>query len=107
MTGTVPVEADWDRAPTLLDGAQSLTMTPRDCDLAYWLTAVAQGTLRGRAERGHAETAPTPHYMREDGPLRDALAMELGYRSIAEEKAVRILSHYVAAAPDVPELEFY
>jgi hypothetical protein len=108
MTETVPVEADWDRAPTLLDGAQSLSLTPQDCDLAYWLTAVAQGTLRGRAERGYAaDTAMTPPYMREPGPLRDALIMELGYRSIAEEKAVRILSYYVANAPDVPEMEFY
>lgn len=101
----VPVEADWDRAPTLLDGAGQLTMTARQCDLGYWLTAVAQGTLRGRAEHGHASA--TPDHLREPGPLRDALMLELGCRSIAEEKAVRILAHYVAAAPGVPELEFY
>jgi len=103
----VPVEADWDRAPRLLEGAQSLTLTAHDCDLAYWLSAVAQGTLRGRARTGHAAGAVTPDHMREPGPLREALVLELGYRTIAEEKATRILAHYVAGAPGIPELEFY
>ncbi|MFY1634214.1 VlmB-like protein [Solwaraspora sp. WMMB335] len=107
MTRTVPPEADWDDAPTLLDGAMNLALTAEQCNLAYWLAAVAQGTLRGRAETGHAPTAITPEHMRRPGPLRDALVMELGYRSIAEEKATRILAHYVAQAPGVPELEFY
>lgn len=101
----VPIEADWDHAPNLLDGAQELTLTARQCDLAYWLTAVAQGTLRGRAARGH--DAVTPEYMRQDNPLRAALRLELGNRAIAEERAVRVLSHYVAAATDLPELEFF
>jgi hypothetical protein len=105
MTTPIPLEADWDNAPNLLDGAQELTLTARQCDLAYWLSAVAQGTLRGRAERGHA--AITPDHMREPGPLRDALVLELGHRSIAEARAVRVLSHYVAAAPGIPELEFF
>ncbi|WP_434739578.1 VlmB-like protein [Micromonospora sp. SH-82] len=107
MTSTVPPEADWNEAPTLLDGAMNLSLTVEQCDLAYWLGAVAQGTLRGRAETGHAPEAGTPAYMREPGALRDALVMELGYRSIAEEKATRILAHYVAQAPGLPELEFY
>ena len=101
----VPVEADWERAPNLLDGAQDLTMSAEQADLAYWLSAVAQGTLRGRAERGHATT--TPDYMSEPGPLREALVLELGNRSIAEARAVRVLSHYVAAAPGNAELEFF
>jgi hypothetical protein len=101
----VPLEADWDRAPGLLDGAQRLDLTARQCDLAYWLSAVAQGTLRGRARRGH--DAITPDHMREPGPLREALVLELGNRSIAEEVAVRVLSHYVIAAPGTPELEFF
>ncbi|MEU8800809.1 hypothetical protein [Spirillospora sp. NPDC048819] len=105
MTVRTPLEADWDRAPNLLDGAQRLTLTARQCDLAYWLSAVAQGTLRGRARRGHA--AATPEYMREPGPLREALVLELGNRSIAEARAVRVLSHYVAAAPGIAELEFF
>ncbi|MDH2428335.1 hypothetical protein [Sphaerisporangium sp. TRM90804] len=105
MTIEVPLEADWDRAPNLLDGAQELTMTAEQCGIAYWLSAVAQGTLRGRAERGHATV--TPGYMREPGPLREALVLELGNRSIAEARAVRVLSHYVAAAPGIAELEFF
>ncbi|GGM16973.1 MULTISPECIES: VlmB-like protein [Micromonospora] len=107
MTGTVPREADWDQAPTLLDGAMNLNLTAQQCHLGYWFAAVAQGTLRGRAETGHAPQAVTPEHMRRPGPLRDALMMELGYRSVAEEKATRILAHYVAQAPDIPELEFY
>ena len=105
MTNEVPVEADWERAPNLLDGAQEMTMSAEQADLAYWLSAVAQGTLRGRAERGHAAT--TPAYMSEPGPLREALVHELGNRSIAEARAVRVLSHYIAAAPAIPELEFF
>ena len=105
MTIDVPIEADWDRAPNLLDGAQQLILTTEQCDLRYWLSAVAQGTLRGRAEHGHA--AVTPEYMRRPGPLREALVLELGHRSLSETRAVRVLSHYVIGAPDVPELEFF
>src|SRR5439155_3741293 len=107
MTYVIPAEADWDSAPGLLDGAMSLVLTAEQCNLAYWLAAVAQGTLRNRVEYGHAPEAATPAYMREPGPLRDALVMELGYRSVAEEKATRILAHYVAGAPGIPEMEFY
>jgi hypothetical protein len=107
MTRSVPQEADFDKAPNLLDGAMNLTMTARDCDLAYWLTAVAQGTLRGRAETGHAAAAATPEFMREDGPLREALILELGWRSVAEDRAARALSYFVAQAPGVPEMEFF
>jgi hypothetical protein len=103
----VPPEADWDAAPGLLNGAMRLTLTPQQCDLAYWLTAVAQGTLRNRAVTGHAPDVPTPDYMREPGPLRDALMLELACRSVAEDYATRLLSYYVAAAPGVTELEFY
>jgi hypothetical protein len=85
----------------------NLIRTTKQCDLAYWLTAVAQGTLRGRAARGYAAGAITPDYMRKPGPLREALVLELGYRSVAEEKATRILAHYVAGAPGIPEIEFF
>ncbi|HWH01655.1 MAG TPA: VlmB-like protein [Pilimelia sp.] len=107
MTHAIPAEADWDAAPGLLDGAKELTLTAAQCDLAYWLEAVAQGTLRGRAATGHAPDAATPDFMRRPGPLREALVLELGYRSIAEEKATRLLAYYVAHAPGVAELEFY
>lgn len=110
-TGTteapIPVETGWETAPGLLDGAKTLTLTAEQCNLAYWLRGVAQGTLLGRAETGYDATALTPDHMREPGPLRDALILELGFRSVAEEKATRILAHYVANAPGVPELEFY
>src|SRR5882724_11306289 len=98
MTIAVPPEADWDQAPGLLTGAKSLELTAERCDLAYWFTAVAQGTLRDRAVHGH-DNAAVPDFMRAPGPLREALILELGYRSVAEEKATRILSHYVAGAP--------
>jgi hypothetical protein len=104
---TVPREADFDLAPNLLDGAMNLNMTTRDCDLAYWLTAVAQGTLAGRAATGHAEAAGTPDFMREPGPLREALILELAWRSVAEERATRTLSYFVADAPGIPEMEFF
>jgi hypothetical protein len=107
MAATIPAETDWETAPGLLDGAKELTLTAEQCDLAYWLRGVAQGTLAGRAETGHAPTAITPDYMRRPGPLREALILELGCRSVAEEKAARILSHYVANAPGIPEMEFY
>jgi hypothetical protein len=107
MTQNVPHEADWEKAPTLLDGAMNLNLTAEQCNLGYWFSAVAQGTLRGRAETGHAEDAATPEHMLRPGPLRDALVLELGYRSVAEEKATRILAHYVAQAPDIPGMEFY
>ncbi len=107
MTRSVPREADFDLAPGLLDGAKSLTLTTRDCDLSYWLTAVAQGTLAGRAATGHSDAAITPDFMREPGPLRDALILELGWRSVAEDRATRALAYFVAKAPGVPEMEFY
>jgi hypothetical protein len=107
MTHPVPREADFDLAPNLLDGAMNLTMTARDCDLAYWLTAVAQGTLIGRAPSGHSATATTPDFMREPGPLREALILELGLRSVAEAVTTRELAYFVAKAPGIPEMEFF
>lgn len=99
--------ADWDSAPGLLDGAMKLELTAAQCNLGYWLSAVAQGTLRDRVQFGHRAETVTPPYMTTPGPLRESLFTELAYRAIAEEKATRILSYYVAAAPDVPAMEFY
>ncbi|HEX4703068.1 MAG TPA: VlmB-like protein [Pseudonocardiaceae bacterium] len=106
MTDAVPIEADWDNAPGLLDGAANLTLTVEQCDLAYWFTSVAQGTLRGRP-LGYSSTVHTPDYLREPGPLREALTLELVYRTLDEEAATRVLADYVATAPDIPELEFF
>lgn len=107
MTGSVAPEADWDKAPGLLDGAKELTLGPEECDLAYWFTSVAQGTLRDRGETGHHVDAVVPDFLKVPGPLRDALVLEFGFRGLSEEIATRLLGHYVAIAPGVPELEFY
>src|SRR5215218_7265342 len=91
VAGEVPIEADLDRAPGLLEGAMSLELGTDQCNLEYWLQAVAQGTLAG-LQRGHRPSTPVPEWMTEPGPLRAALIEELGFRSIAEEKATRALS---------------
>jgi hypothetical protein len=103
----IPVEADLDRAPGLLDGANSLELTPQTCNLEYWLSAVAQGTLRGLVHGGHRAEVVTPTWMREPGPLRQALIEEFAFRSIAEEKATRALSYLVLHAPDIDTMEFF
>ena len=68
----VPDEASLDRAPDLIEGARTLQMTAAGCGLEHWLRAVAQGTLRGLVN-GHRPEAAVPAWMREDGPLRQAL----------------------------------
>jgi hypothetical protein len=103
----IPAEADIDRAPGLLDGAMSLDLTPQTCNLRYWLGAVAQGTLRGLVNGGHRAETATPTWMREPGPLRQALIEEFAFRSIAEEKATRALSYLVLHAPDIDTMEFF
>jgi len=103
----IPAEADIDRAPGLLDGATSLDLTPQTCNLEYWLGAVAQGTLRGLVNGGHRAEVATPVWMREPGPLRQALIEEFAFRSIAEEKATRALSYLVLHAPDIDTMEFF
>ncbi|EFE72585.1 MULTISPECIES: hypothetical protein [Streptomyces] len=111
MTGTpqsaVAQEADWDTAPGLLDGAKELELGPEECNLAYWITQVAQGTLRDRGVTGHHVNAEVPDFLKAPGPLREALVLEFGFRGLSEEVATRILAPYVAVAPGIPELEFY
>lgn len=103
---TVPSEADWESAPSLVDGAMELQLTAETCDLQYWLRSVPQGTLRGQV-LGHAEDSRPLSVVSEPGPLNSALTQELAFRSIAEEKATRAISYLVALAPDNPSLEFY
>jgi hypothetical protein len=102
----IPAEADFDRAPSLVDGALSVELTPRTANLRYWLAAVPQGTLLGRPD-GHDPALTVPEFMREPGPLRDALIAEYAFRSVAEDKAARALGHLVAIAPDTDTMEFY
>lgn len=105
-TYDVPPEADLSQAPNLLEGAATLTLTPQQCGIEYWLRAVAQGTLRGLVN-GHSPAVQTPPWMREPGPLRQALVEEFAFRSIAEEKATRALSYLVLHAPDLTGMEFF
>ncbi|WP_221351188.1 VlmB-like protein [Streptomyces beigongshangae] len=107
MTDSVATEADWDRAPGLLEGAKELTLGPQECDLAYWITEVAQGTLKDRGSTGHHRDATVPDFLTEPGPLREALVLEFGFRALSEELATRLLGHYVTIAPGIPEMEFY
>ena len=106
MTAVIPAEADWARAPSLIDGATTLELTPADCNLQYWLRAVPQGTLRGQV-LGHGPESVTPDFMREPGPLNEALTSELAFRSIAEDKATRAIGYLVSLAPDTDSMEFY
>jgi hypothetical protein len=103
---TIPREADWQEAPSLLEGANRLELTPQECHLDYWFHAVAQGTLAGMVN-GHSRTARVPNYMFEPGGLRDAMMSELSFRAIAEEKATRAIAHIASNAPDLDTMEFY
>ncbi|HEV2779909.1 MAG TPA: VlmB-like protein [Actinophytocola sp.] len=105
MSGSVPREADRDRAPGLLDGAMGLELTPREANLRYWLAAVPHGTLRGWLD-GHPPDVAVPDLMRR-GPLYDAITREYAFRAVAEEKAARALSYLVPLAPDTDTMEFY
>ncbi|MEU7476319.1 VlmB-like protein [Lentzea sp. NPDC042327] len=103
---TIPAEADWENAPSLVDGAMSLDLTAETCDLKYWFGNVPQGTLRGHV-LGHAPDVVPLDVTAQPGPLNDALTQELAFRSIAEEKATRAISYLVALAPDNASMEFY
>lgn len=98
--------ADWDKAASLFDGGDSLRLTARECDLKYWFANVPQRTLRGNV-LGHAPEVTTPAFLREPGPLRDALMQEVAFRALAEERAARAIGYLVACAPDSTSMEFY
>ncbi|MEU4565256.1 hypothetical protein [Micromonospora sp. NPDC023956] len=105
-TMTADDAADWDNATSLFDGAEGLRLTPRDCDLRYWFANVPQRTLRGNIV-GYAPGLETPDFLRESGPLRDALVQEVAFRALAEERAARAIGYIVACAPDSTTAEFY
>jgi len=102
----LPLEADWDQAPGVLEGARDLELTARDCDLPYWLEHVAGTMLRRLSDGTVTAQAPT-EAVRRPGPLRDALVEEFTFRTLAEEKAARALSFLVHHAPDDDCLEFF
>lgn len=99
-------ETSWHSAPQLTEGALTLDLDAKKCNLNYWIQAVAQGTWLG-LENGHSKGALTPKYMKKDGPLRDAMIEELAYRSEAEELAARALCYLVIHAPCRDTMEFY
>lgn len=106
MAQATPLEADWQSAPSLIEGASRLQLTPEACNLDYWFDAAPRGTLRGLV-CGHSPQARIPDYMLEPGPLREAIMNEFAFRTIAEEKATRAISYIVAYAPDVDNMEFF
>jgi hypothetical protein len=106
MTKQTTIQAGWDEAPALVDGALSVEATPVDCNLDYWLSEVTQGTLLGLVH-GHRPESTVPSYMVEPGPLREALIDEFAFRSISEEKATRAIASLVTNAPDVFGMEFF
>jgi len=106
VSDTTPREANWNDAPSLIEGATHLELTPQECDLDYWFSAVPRGTLQGLV-RGHSEGASVPPHMLQPGPLRAAIMNEFAFRSIAEDKATRAISYLVADAPDVSNMEFF
>ncbi|GLY25150.1 hypothetical protein [Micromonospora sp. NBRC 101691] len=105
-TMTADDAADWDNATSLFDGAEGLRLTARDCDLRYWFANVPERTLRGNVV-GYAPGLVTPDFLREPGPLRDALVQEVAFRALAEERAARAIGYIVACAPDSTTMEFY
>jgi hypothetical protein len=92
-----------NRESGLLAGAMHLEMTAEECDLRYWLREVPQGM----PVDGHDPALAPPPHMLTPGPLRDAIAQEYAFRSLAEDRAARALSYLVAIAPTTPTMEFY
>ncbi|MFG2487960.1 VlmB-like protein [Streptomyces virginiae] len=101
-----PVEADWDHAPSVLEGARTLELTTADCNLPYWLQHVAGTMLRRLSDGSVPDVGPT-EAVRTPGPLRDAIVDEFTFRHLAEEKAARALSFLVFHAPGTDDLEFF
>lgn len=102
----IPVHADFDRAPGVLEGATEFELSPTDCGLDFWIPSVAQGALMG-LDRGKKPGSTVPDYLREPGPLRDNLIAEFGFRSISEWEATKLCALITATAPDIPSMEFY
>lgn len=98
--------ADWDKAPSILDGAVDVEIDPRECGVDYWISNVAQGSLVGLT-RGRRPDSEVPQFLREPGPLRDSLISEFAFRSLSEEAATKACSLVAAAADDAVGLEFY
>lgn len=97
---------DFDRAPGIFEGSMNHTLTAEDCNLDYWISHVAQGTWKGLVG-GHRPETGTPNHMKVDGPFRQALIEELGFRSVAEAMATRAIGLLVEISPDSETMEFF
>jgi hypothetical protein len=108
MTAKEPIaaEADWERAPSLLEGAAEIELSLLDCDLEYWLRNVAQGSIVGTVH-GRRPDATIPPMLREPGPLRESRIQEVAFRATSEDAATRICALITAAAPDVAAMDFF
>jgi hypothetical protein len=102
----IPVHADFSRAPGLIEGATRYELSPQECDIEFWLTAVAQGSLRGLV-RGRRPDSAVPGFLRAPGPLRDNLITEFAFRSLTEVEATRICALATAAAPSPAYMDFF
>jgi len=102
----IAAEADWDHAPSLLDGAVDVELSLHECDIEYWLRNVAQGSVMGMV-RGRRPDAVIPPMLLEPGPLRDSRIAEVAFRALSEDAATRICALITGGAPDVPTMEFY
>jgi hypothetical protein len=99
-------EADWDHAPGLLEGAAEIELSLHDCELEYWLTNVAQGSIVGLVH-GRRPNAQMPAMLCEPGPLRDSRIGEVAFRSLSEEAATRVCAMICGGAPDTATMEFF
>jgi len=102
----IPVHADFSRAPGLIEGATTYELSPQECDIDFWLTGVAQGSLRGLV-RGRRPGSAVPGFLRAPGPLRDNLMTEFAFRSLTEVEATRICALATAAAPSPASMDFF
>lgn len=99
-------ETDWVNAPNLMDGALTLELTAEQCNIEYWMQAVAHGSLRGQVY-GHFPNTPVPDYLMRPGPLREAVLEEYAFRTLVEEAGTRALSYAIRSAPTWAATEFY
>lgn len=102
----IAAEADWEQAPSLLEGSAEIELGLHDCDLEYWLRNVAQGSIVGTVH-GRRLDAEVPPMLREPGALRDSRLEEVAFRALSEDAATRICALITASAPDVASMDFF
>ncbi len=103
---TIAPEADWDQAPSLLEGAAEIELSLHECELEYWLRNVAQGSVVGLVH-GRRPNATMPRMLLDPGPLRESRIGEVAFRSLSEEAATRVCAMITGGAPDTATMEFF